>query len=100
MLRTLNRQFPCIADRDVFLKAAVPAAVGVPLISLVSLFSLRPAGRSPPPMLRVMGAVPVTIRVWLYFTPTLLSGRLSVVMVIRIVLRIFGTPCKAERSTV
>ena len=38
MPRTLNRQFPCIADRDVFLKAAVPAAVGVPLISLLFIW--------------------------------------------------------------
>ena len=58
---------------------AVPSAVGVPLISPVSAFRLRPAGR-PPSMLHVIGAVPVAVRVWLYASPTLPSGRVSVVM--------------------
>ena len=48
---------------------AVPSAVGVPLISPVSSFRLRPAGR-PPSMLHVIGAVPVAVRVWLYASPT------------------------------
>ena len=61
-------------------KVAVPSAVGVPLISPVSAFRLRPAGR-PPSMLHVIGAVPVAVRVWLYASPTLPSGRVSVVMV-------------------
>ena len=47
-------------------KLAVPAAVGVPLILPVSLFRLRPAGRSPFSMLHVIGLVPVAVRVWLY----------------------------------
>ena len=59
---------------------AVPSAVGVPLISPVSLFRLRPAGRLPPSMLHVMGVVPVAVRIWLYASPTLPSGRLDVVM--------------------
>ena len=58
---------------------AVPSAVGVPLISPVSAFRLRPAGR-PPSMLHVIGAVPVAARVWLYASPTLPSDRLLVVM--------------------
>ena len=58
---------------------AVPSAVGVPLISPVSAFRLRPAGR-PPSMLHVIGAVPVAVRVWLYASPTLPFGRVSVVM--------------------
>ena len=61
-------------------KVAVPSAVGVPLISPVSAFRLRPAGR-PPSMLHVIGAVPVAVRIWLYASPTLPSGRLDVVMV-------------------
>ena len=59
---------------------AVPSAVGVPLISPVSLFRLRSAGRLPPSMLHVMGVVPVAVRIWLYASPTLPSGRVSVVM--------------------
>ena len=59
---------------------AVPSAVGVPLILPVSLFRLRPSGRAPI-MLHVMGVVPVAIRVWLYASPTLPSGRVAVVMV-------------------
>ena len=43
---------------------AVPSAVGVPLISPVSAFRLRPAGR-PPSMLYVIGAVPLAVRVFL-----------------------------------
>ena len=62
-------------------KVEVPAAVGVPLISPVSLFRLRPVGQSPFSTLHVMGAVPSAARVWLYASPTLPSGRASVVMV-------------------
>ena len=59
---------------------AVPSAVGVPLISPVVSFSVRPSGRAPPLMLHLMGVVPVAVRVWLYASPTLPSGRLDVVM--------------------
>ena len=62
-------------------KLAVPAAVGVPLILPVPLFRLRPSGRAPLLMLHVMGVVPVAVRIWLYASPTLPSGRVSVVMV-------------------
>ena len=46
---------------------AVPSAVGVPLISPVSAFRLRPAGRTPFPFstLHLMGVVPSAVRVWL-----------------------------------
>ena len=60
-------------------KVELPAAVGVPLILPVSLFRLRPSGRAPI-MLHVMGVVPVAVRIWLYASPTLPSGRLDVVM--------------------
>ena len=45
---------------------AVPSAVGVPLISPVSAFRLRPAGRTPFPFstLHLMGVVPSAVRVW------------------------------------
>lgn len=43
-------------------KLAVPAAVGVPLISPVVSFSVRPSGRAPPLMLHVMGSVPSAVR--------------------------------------
>ena len=62
-------------------KLAVPAAVGVPLISPVASSSVRPAGRLPLSMPHVMGVVPVALRVWLYASPTLPPGRVSVVMV-------------------
>ena len=58
----------------------VPSAVGVPLILPVSLFRLRPSGRAPPLMLHLMGVVPSAVRVWLYASPTLPFGRVSVVM--------------------
>ena len=62
-------------------KVAVPSAVGSPLIPPVFSSSFRPSGRAPPLMLHVMGAVPSAARVWLYASPTLPSGRASVVMV-------------------
>ena len=46
-------------------KVEVPAAVGVPLISPVSLFRLRPVGQSPFSTLHVIGVVPSALRVWL-----------------------------------
>ena len=46
-------------------KVELPAVVGVPLISPVSLFRLRPSGRAPPLMLHLMGVVPLAVRVWL-----------------------------------
>ena len=55
--------------------------MGVPLISPVVSFSVKPSGRALPLMPHVMGVVPSAVRVWLYASPTLPSGRLSVVMV-------------------
>ena len=75
---------------------AVPSAVGVPLISPVSLFRLRPAGRLPPSKLHVMGVVPVAVRIWLYASPTLPSGRVSVVMV---TLWLLGANCAVSLVT-
>ena len=60
---------------------AVPSAVGVPLISPVFPSSFRPSGRLPLLMLHATGSVPSAVRVWLYASPTLPSGSLSVVMV-------------------
>ena len=60
---------------------AVPSAVGVPLISPVVSFSVKPSGRALPLTLHVMGVVPSAVRVWLYASPTLPFGRVSVVMV-------------------
>ena len=78
-------------------KVEVPAAVGVPLISPVSLFRLRPAGRLPPfSTLHVMGVVPVAVRIWLYASPTLPSGRVSVVMV---TLWLLGANCAVSLVT-
>ena len=45
-------------------KLAVPAVVGVPLISPVVSSSVRPSGRAPL-MLHLMGVVPLAVRVWL-----------------------------------
>ena len=59
---------------------AVPSAVGVPLISPVVSFSVKLSGRVPPIMFHVMGVVPSAVRVWLYASPTLPFGRVSVVM--------------------
>ena len=59
---------------------AVPSAVGVPLISPVVSSSVRSAGRLPLSMPHVMGVVPSAVRVWLYASPTLPFGRVSVVM--------------------
>ena len=61
-------------------KVEVPAAVGVPLISPVVSFSVRPLGSSPLIMLHMIGSVPVAVKVWLYASPTLPSDRLLVVM--------------------
>ena len=77
-------------------KVELPAAVGVPLILPVSLFRLRPAGRLPLSMLHVMGAVPSAVRVWLYASPTLPSGRVSVVMV---TLWLLGANCAVSLVT-
>ena len=77
-------------------KVEVPSAVGVPLISPVSLFRLRLAGRLPPSMLHVMGVVPVAVRIWLYASPTLPSGRVSVVMV---TLWLLGANCAVSLVT-
>ena len=71
---------------------AVPSAVGVPLISPVSLFRLRPAGRPPFSMLHMMGVVPLAVRVWRYASSTLPPGRVSVVMA--------GANCAISVSTV
>lgn len=46
-------------------KVAVPAAVGMPLISPVFSFRFKPAGSTPSSMLHVMGAVLMAVRVWL-----------------------------------
>ena len=61
-------------------KLAVPAVVGVPLISPVVSSSVRPSGRAPPLMLHLMGVVPLAVRVWLYASPTLPSGSVSVMI--------------------
>ena len=59
----------------------VPAVVGIPLITPVLAFSVRPPGKLPALTLHVIEAVPVAARVWLYAVPTVPSGRLVVVMV-------------------
>ena len=75
---------------------AVPSAVGVPLISPVSLFRLRSVGRSPFSTLHVIGVVPSAVRIWLYASPTLPSGRVSVVMV---TLWLLGANCAVSLVT-
>ena len=42
-----------------------PAAVGVPLTTLLTLLSVRPAGSAPLATLQVMGVVPLAVKVWL-----------------------------------
>jgi len=44
-------------------KLDVPAVVGVPVISPVDVFKLKPAGRLPLVITQVIGAVPVAARV-------------------------------------
>ena len=51
-------------------KVNVPAAVGVPVIAPVVAFSVNPPGKAPDEMLHVIGAVPLTLSVWVYAVPT------------------------------
>ena len=46
-------------------KLNVPIAVGVPEITPVVVFKLKPAGRLPLDIDQVIGAVPVAVSVWL-----------------------------------
>ena len=62
-------------------KTAVSSPAGVPLISPVVSFRLSPLGSVPLAMLHVMGAVPFAVRVWLYASPSVPPGRVSVVTV-------------------
>jgi hypothetical protein len=59
----------------------VPIAVGVPDITPVVSFKLRPAGSVPPDIDQVIGVVPVAVSVWLYDCPVMPPGRDSVVTV-------------------
>jgi hypothetical protein len=56
-------------------KLAVPSAAGVPDISPVDLFRLNPAGRLPPAIDHVIGAVPLALRASLYTAPTVPPAR-------------------------
>ena len=46
-------------------KLDVPAVVGVPLITPLAVFKLKPTGRLPLAKDQVIGVVPVAARVWL-----------------------------------
>ena len=70
-----------------------PALEGVPL--MVSPTSVRPSGRAPL-TLHVIGVVPSAVRIWLYASPTLPSGRVSVVMV---TLWLLGANCAVSLVT-
>jgi hypothetical protein len=62
-------------------KVDVPVAVGVPEITPVAAFRVRPAGRVPAEIDHVYGIEPpVAARVWLYATPTVAEGSEAVVM--------------------
>jgi len=62
-------------------KLNVAAVVGVPLITPLVVFKLRPPGRLPLAIAHVIGAVPVAARVWLYAVPTVPAGKEAVVIV-------------------
>ena len=51
-------------------KLNVPTVVGVPEISPVEVFKVRPSGRLPESIDHVKAAEPVAARVWLYDAPT------------------------------
>ena len=71
---------PASATRTV--NVDVPAgAIGVPEITPVVGFKLRPGGSVPAEMLQVSGAIPPTVwTVWLYAWPILPGGREVVVI--------------------
>ena len=58
---------------------ALPAVVGVPDITPVLLFKVRPIGKLPSSV-HVIGVSPVAARVWLYVAPSCPPGKLLVVM--------------------
>src|SRR6202011_2139593 len=61
-------------------KFDVPAAVGVPEITPVAVFSVRPAG-NPPIKVHVIGAVPPLVASgWLYAVPTVPLGSEAVLI--------------------
>ena len=62
-------------------KLYVPAVVGVPKITPVSVFKPNPAGRLPSITAQVIGFVPLAFRVWLYEVPTVPPGSEEVVIV-------------------
>jgi hypothetical protein len=64
----------------VTVNVAVPAAVGVPEISPVVAFRLRPAGNEPPDTDQLIGPLPVAARISLYSSPIEPSRRLVVVI--------------------
>jgi hypothetical protein len=71
-------------------KLAVPSAAGAPDITPVDPFRLNPAGRVPPAIDHVIGAVPLAVRVWLYAAPTVPPARDAVLIAGATVV---GFPC-------
>ena len=63
------------------MKVAVPAAVGVPLITPVVSFRFRPSGSLPSETSHAMGSVPFAKSRWLYGVSIVPPGRVSVVTV-------------------
>jgi hypothetical protein len=59
----------------------VPAAVGVPEITPVSVFSVNPSGSVPLSRLHVIGVSPDAMIVWLYAASTVPPGNAAVVIV-------------------
>lgn len=79
LIRTLAT--PVALSVTVIVKLNVPPALGVPLITPVAEFKVRPVGKEPVVTAKVYGdCPPVAAKVAEYDTPILAAGRLVLVM--------------------
>lgn len=83
-LTTMDKAFVAVAPTlsvTLAVKLDVPDVVGVPVIAPVEATMESPAGRLPEEIDHERGEVPpVEARVWLYVAPTVVAGRLDVVI--------------------